>query len=379
MEDIYIYIMDNIGEVSIIVSAIAIISSLIVWICDGMSMRIKPDGRTLPEIGDESANISFKPSGIANKIEPPIVSILVPCHNQGDEVKSMLEEIFKQSFTRYEVVVVDMASTDNTADVIRVISEDHKNVRHTFVPASTICVNHDYLALVLGLRLARTPWVLFLPVGASFSRTDSLGIISSYLDDEHDFALIFANSRSEYNNMGEKRIANRSFKFQFRTWRIANSGSLPWSGSSIVAMRRSVFSKSNGLETPIPKGARPLDVMVAELSSPERNIIIKNPATAINVSPSQCYLHTRHTISSKSSRKFKFRLAFSRIALFISILCLIAIAGIVTLNITNETIPTIPVIVSIILGLISIISVTLATAIVTRKSIRTFTTANVQV
>lgn len=376
MEDIYSFITNNGENLAIALSLVAIISGAAMWLLDGRYMRVKGEVKPAPPYDEDrrEGTSAFKPSAIANHLEPPVVSIIVTCHNQAEEVKSMVQEIFKQDFSRYEIVVVDMASTDNTADVIRVLSEDHKNVRHTFVPASTICVNHDYLALVLGLRLSRTPWVLFLPVGATFSRPDSLRQISSYLDDEHDFALIFANSRSSYNGRQERRIAWRSFLLQMRTWHTANSNPLPWSGSSIVAMRKSVFIKSGGLETPNAKGMRPLDAIIAELSMPYRNLVIKNPATVVNISPDQCpSLTTRRMLGSKSAKKLMAHLVLSRIAFFIGILCSLVLAAGLTFNLSYGIVPSVPEIILISLGIISIISVIITIAVVKQRTFRVFT------
>lgn len=49
----------------------------------------------------------------------PRVSIVVPTYNRADMLVECLESIFIQTFTDFEVIVVDDGSTDNTEDIIR--------------------------------------------------------------------------------------------------------------------------------------------------------------------------------------------------------------------------------------------------------------------
>jgi glycosyltransferase involved in cell wall biosynthesis len=49
----------------------------------------------------------------------PLVSVIVPTHNSAHFLRQTLQSVFAQSFTDYEVVVVDDASTDNTRELVR--------------------------------------------------------------------------------------------------------------------------------------------------------------------------------------------------------------------------------------------------------------------
>lgn len=369
MEEVLLYIIKHTTELSIASAAVSVAASVLIWLCEGKAMCVKAASEPLAAEGG-----SLPRQGAA--LDPAALSIIVTCHNQAEELKGMLNHIFLQSFTRYEIVVVDIASTDNTADVLRVVCEDHDNVRHTFVPVSSICVDHDYLALVLALRLARTPWALFMPVGATFSQPCSLGVIASHLDDEHDFALIFANSQSEYNNNAEKRLARKSARLQLRTWREAVPGPLPWSGSSIVAMRRSVFSNANGLQAPIPRGVKPIDAIVAEMSLPGRNLIIKDPAAVIKLPPELCCTATKRIGGNGSARRFKLRRAAGRVSLFVGTACFVTLAAIAGLDASIGIIPPVPAIASIAIGLVSIIASLVATYFATARAIATLSSSS---
>lgn len=48
----------------------------------------------------------------------PRVSVVIPTYNRAEQTTRALESVWNQSFSDYEVVVVDDGSTDNTADVL---------------------------------------------------------------------------------------------------------------------------------------------------------------------------------------------------------------------------------------------------------------------
>ena len=81
------------------------------------------------------------------------VSVILPVHNGASTIARALSSVFAQSFTDYEIVVVDDGSTDETASVlagydrIRVISQSNRGVS---------------AARNAGLRAARGEYIAFL-------------------------------------------------------------------------------------------------------------------------------------------------------------------------------------------------------------------------
>ncbi|MFN9557622.1 MAG: glycosyltransferase family 2 protein, partial [Dolichospermum sp.] len=64
-------------------------------------------------------------------LAPHLISVIIPCYNCERFLQETLESVFQQTFTNYEIILVDDGSTDKTADIIK--SYDSK-VRAEFTP-----------------------------------------------------------------------------------------------------------------------------------------------------------------------------------------------------------------------------------------------------
>lgn len=86
----------------------------------------------------------------------PRVSIIIPTYNREDLIILAIESILKQTYQDFEILVIDDASTDKTAEVIREINQS--KVRYFQLSTNSgQCVARNY-----GLSRAKGEFVAFL-------------------------------------------------------------------------------------------------------------------------------------------------------------------------------------------------------------------------
>ena len=52
------------------------------------------------------------------KEHSPLVSIIIPNYNHADYLEERIRSIFNQTYTNYEIIILDDRSTDNSIEII---------------------------------------------------------------------------------------------------------------------------------------------------------------------------------------------------------------------------------------------------------------------
>lgn len=90
-------------------------------------------------------------------ISSPLVSVIVPCYNQGEYVKEALCSVQNQTYTNFECVIVNDGSTDNSLDeIISFCQTDNRFVYYDKVNegvaiARNYAISHSHGEFILPL------------------------------------------------------------------------------------------------------------------------------------------------------------------------------------------------------------------------------------
>lgn len=107
---------------------------------------------------------SFEKKRVKDKgddVELPPVSIVIASKNESENLLKNLPLILEQDYPNFEVIVINMGSTDETNDSLKQIGAKYPNLYHTFVPADAEDINNKKLALTLGIKAAKNEYLLF--------------------------------------------------------------------------------------------------------------------------------------------------------------------------------------------------------------------------
>jgi len=112
------------------------------------------------------------------------VSVIIPTYNRADLVGAAVESVLKQTYTDFEVIVVDDGSQDNTSDIIRAYSDSR--IRYFYQDNAGLGAARN-----TGIELARGDFLSFLDSDdlllpeklgfqvSQFEEDESLGFVSS--------------------------------------------------------------------------------------------------------------------------------------------------------------------------------------------------------
>lgn len=126
----------------------------------------------------------------------PTVSIIVPTYNRAAYILEALDSVFVQTYSDYEIIVVDDGSTDNTAEVLKtLVDQDKIHYVHQENGGESAARNH-------GIRLAQGKYIAFLDSDDLFLPS-KLEKQVTFLDDHPDIGFV-QSWYSKFNDAGEQ-------------------------------------------------------------------------------------------------------------------------------------------------------------------------------
>lgn len=167
-------------------------------------------------------------SGLSKK---PTVSIIIPTYNRERWVVESVESIFAQSYSDYELIVVDDGSTDNT---YKVLSPFKSKIRYIFQPNSG-----PALARNTGIYLSRGEWITFLDSDDLWEKRKLEKQIKK-LKEEPWFKVCYTEEKWIRNG---KRVNPGKKHAKYSGWIYQNCLPLCIISPSSVMIHRSVFKR----------------------------------------------------------------------------------------------------------------------------------------
>lgn len=113
--------------------------------------------------------------------EQPGVSVLVYSHNQAEALARNLPVLLNQNYPKYEVIVLDDNSRDDTQDVLSMMDQRSDILMHSKIDEKTRAMSHRKLAVLLGTKSAHYDLILMTHAECMPSSADWIaGLVSHF-------------------------------------------------------------------------------------------------------------------------------------------------------------------------------------------------------
>lgn len=177
---------------------------------------------------------------------PVKVSVIIATHNNGAHLEYLLTQLLRQkSEARFEVIVADQRSEDDTPETLRRLEQTFSHLRHTFVPESSRFIEGRKLALTLAIRAARGEWCVV--VDAETERVPERWLDGWYktLRRGSNFAIAYSSYEADGMVRMTRAITERALLFSYSLFHYKH-GKIAVCPTSNWAVRKEWFLKEGG-------------------------------------------------------------------------------------------------------------------------------------
>jgi glycosyltransferase involved in cell wall biosynthesis len=132
--------------------------------------------------------------------ELPPLSVVISAHDESTSLERNLPAILEQDYPCFEVIVINDGSTDETDEVLKLLSARYSNLYHSFAPSGSRYLSSKKLALTLGVKAAKHDWLVFTEPDCAPQSNQWLRLMARNISPRTDIILGYC---------GEKNTAKR--------------------------------------------------------------------------------------------------------------------------------------------------------------------------
>lgn len=169
---------------------------------------------------------------ITNQSE--FISIIIPVYNTEKYLRQCVDSVLSQSFTDFELLLVDDGSSDGCIDMIKEYASLDSRVQAAFIKGTGPAMPRNY-----GLDHARGQYVLFLD-SDDYLVVDALESFAKIIEEHPDIDFIKGN---QYILMDD----NKEHESVFKSWRQQYAGMILGGEDFMVSVLNTDFTPTNSL------------------------------------------------------------------------------------------------------------------------------------
>ena len=149
-------------------------------------------------------------SAVGESTSLPPLSVIICGENQLEAIQRNMLHILEQRYPLFEVIYVDMASTDETRSYLESLEEEYDHFYVTYLPDSAKYISRRKLAQTIGIKASKYDWLVFTEADCRPSSDKWLFSLAQSMSESTDIVLGYHrtqkisswfNSFTSYDNL----------------------------------------------------------------------------------------------------------------------------------------------------------------------------------
>lgn len=279
-----------------------------------------PDADSQPEESNETAAV-------------PVSIILTP-HDEAEELEANLPLLLNQDYPAdYQVIVIIEQGEHDTEDVVKRIrnkceqEQGHASLYMTYIPESSRYMSRKKLAITLGVKAARTEWILLTEAYTTPSSRQWLRTMTAHCDDNANMIIGYGGYADDASSFKRFERLNMAYYLM----REDTHGQAYRTLSHNLMLRKSEFMSQEGFRGSLNLIRGEYDALVNKFAKAEGTRLVTDQAVwMIDKAPSHkswlnahiFYLETRKWLQRGMAHRMWFNT--DQLLLHLNFLCIVA-------------------------------------------------------
>ena len=211
-------------------------------------------------------NRKIKKNLIGYTTSKPPVSVIVCARNEAENLSSYLPLLLEQDYPKYEVIVVNDGSTDESSTLLEQLDKKYKNLYHTFLSLDAKYKSRKKMCLNLGFKAAHYEHLIIVDADCEPGSNKWLSNIMRNYTAETDMVLGYSDFKKKkgflYRLMGYENLIS---SIQYMGFAI--KGKVLKGTNRNLSYKKSTFNKNKAFSSHLNLEYGDDDLFVQEVST----------------------------------------------------------------------------------------------------------------
>ncbi len=208
------------------------------------------------------------------------VSVIVYAEDNAQGLMRMLPSVLAQEYAgRMEVIVINDGSCSDVADVVKMLQGAHKNLYLTFVPDEAHNLSRKKLAISLGVKAAKYPYVVITSANCEIPSARWLTLMAAPFAAGKQVSLgvsRLANLRGAMNRFDEAEAT--------AVWLSSALAGHPYRGDGHnIGYATELFFRVKGFSKSLTLHNGDDDIFISRIATPENTGVVVNPDAIVTI------------------------------------------------------------------------------------------------
>lgn len=141
-----------------------------------------------------------------------MISVIIPCYNFGHLIGETIQSVIDQTYSDWEIIVVDDGSSDNTQEVVQKFSAADRRVQYHYQDNAGPSAARN-----LGLKLSKGEFVHFLDADDLLQKEKYTRHLKKFEENE-DLDIVYGNVRYIGNDFVKTGAISKTFWGRDKEW-----------------------------------------------------------------------------------------------------------------------------------------------------------------